>query len=95
MPRTIEQLAQEALDVQDACNLSGVAHGMARACVDLRDILGAERADEHPIMMLWADKIASLVGTQNLGDTRVGAAYRAVYAIVEAKEKEAQIQRII
>jgi len=97
MARTIEQLAQEVLDVQDACNLSGVLGSAYRAACDLRRVLdaGTDTINRHPIMVLWADKIAHLTDTQTIGNDRVSAAYRAVYAIVEAKEKEVLIQRMI
>src|SRR5262245_49583869 len=35
--RTIQDLAQEALDVQNACNLSGVVYGWGRSISRLRD----------------------------------------------------------
>lgn len=37
--KTMKDLAREALAVQDACNLSGVAHGFARALGELRTLL--------------------------------------------------------
>ena len=76
------QLAADALAVQDACNLSGVAHGFARAMSDLRVVtpgLGTDAWNNHHIAVLWADKIASLTGTQaqaHLGDDRIALAYR-------------------
>jgi hypothetical protein len=36
--RTLAQLAQEALTVQDACNLSGVVHGWSRSISRLREL---------------------------------------------------------
>jgi hypothetical protein len=38
--KTLPQLAQEALDVQDACNLTGVALSFSRAMCDLRSHVG-------------------------------------------------------
>jgi hypothetical protein len=67
---TWPQLAQEAWDVQNACNLSGVAHSFARVVGDVRALLesegpsGNEALHAHPVVRLWADKIASLTGTQ-------------------------------
>lgn len=69
-PRTLAQLAREALLVQDACNLSGVVHGFSRAIGELRPLLeasgqgGTHSINRHPICQLWADKISSLAGTQ-------------------------------
>ncbi len=59
--RSEAELAQEALDVQDACNLSGVAHSFARAMSRLLR-LGVEHAGpgNHPVAVAYADKIAQL-----------------------------------
>ena len=89
MPRTIQELAQEALDVQNACNLSGVVHGFSRAITELRELSpdkGTTWINEHPICVLWADKIAHLTGTQTFGGDKVSNSYRAVYKIVEGKD---------
>lgn len=66
--RTLAQLAQEALDVQDASNLSGVVHGWSRSISRLRELLpdvGTEKINTHPINVLWADKVAHLTLTQD------------------------------
>lgn len=83
-PRTLADLAREAYQVQDASNLSGVLLGAYRALCALRrlDDTGGHRPDTHPIMALWADKIAHLSGTQSLGDERVIQAYADVHQIL-------------
>ena len=89
MTRTIQQLAQQALDVQDACNLSGVVHGFSRAITELRELFpdkGTDWFNEHPICALWADKIAHLTRTQTIANDKVFHSYRAVQEIVEGKE---------
>jgi hypothetical protein len=65
--RTIQDLAKEAIQVQDACNLSGVVHGFSRAITELREILRATGGDlstdavnTHPICRMWASKIHDL-----------------------------------
>lgn len=64
--RCMKELAKEALDVQNACNLSGVVHSFSRAIGDLREIARLEKwestdkINRHPICILFADKIASL-----------------------------------
>lgn len=68
-PRSIADLAREALAVQDACNLSGVAFGFARAVHDLCAHAAAGRHDtawknSHPIAILWASKLASLTSCE-------------------------------
>lgn len=64
--RTIQQLAQEACDVQNACNVAGVLNSMARVVNELvRDHhLFGDALCEHPIVRAWADKVASLTGIQ-------------------------------
>ena len=44
--RSLKELAQEALDVQDACNLSGVVHGWSRSISELRANLGGAGTDD-------------------------------------------------
>jgi hypothetical protein len=70
--RTFQELAQEALDVQNASNLKGVLLGWHRASCDLGEALGhAKWWQHHPIMLLWLDKIADLMGVKmQLSDRR-------------------------
>lgn len=78
MNKTMKELAREALAVQDACNLSGVVHGFSRAITNLRELLpnaGTDAINHHPVCLLWADKIAHLTGTQDLGNSDVMKAY--------------------
>lgn len=65
--RGLKELAQEALDVQDACNLSGVVHGWSRSIRRLRALLpgaGTDALNAHCVNVLWSDKCASLTGAQ-------------------------------
>lgn len=68
--RTLKQLAEEAVLVQDACNLSGVVHAFSQAMRDLREIARREgwestaRLNQHPIAVLYSSKIASLTGSE-------------------------------
>ena len=92
MEKTIKQLAQEALDVQDACNLSGVAHAFARALSALRKAIPNASTSEinaHPIAKVWADKIAHLTQTQQrgaFGDV-INQAYGSVHELANAPEE--------
>ena len=55
--------AQDAIAVQNACNLSGVVHAFARAMSAIRESTnGTEEANRHPVAVLFADKIMDLVG---------------------------------
>lgn len=67
--RTMKQLVQEALDVQNACNMSGIVRSYAEALSDLREILekegsgfSTEKLNRHPVSVMWACKIADLSG---------------------------------
>jgi hypothetical protein len=69
--KTITQLAQLALDVQDACNLSGVVHSFSQVMTDLREIAraegweGTDALNRHPIALLFSSKIASLTYSES------------------------------
>lgn len=71
--RTMADLAREALQVQDACNLSGVVLGFGRSIIRLRRLLeeqnqgSTDRINQHPVCVLWSSKIDSLTGSQKLG----------------------------
>lgn len=82
--RTLQQLAREALDVQDACNLLGVSKGFARSLQELADVLRAANlpsdtptVNNHPIARLWASKIHDMTGMGFSDTDRFGKAYDA------------------
>ncbi len=78
--RTMADLAREALQVQDACNLSGVVHSFSRAITRLRVLLEAEgnggtsAVNTHPVCMLFTDKLADLARIRDY------TAFEAAYA---------------
>lgn len=80
--KTLKQLAQDALDVQNACNLSGVVKGFDRAIADLKSQLGSD-INHHPIVLLWLDKIASLTGTQANDICAMSKAYDIVEQLAQ------------
>jgi hypothetical protein len=68
---TMKEAAQMALDVQDACNLSGVVHGFSRVMTFLSDEAnrtgkGTEWKNHHPIAALFSSKIASLTLSESM-----------------------------
>lgn len=75
MTRTVDELLKEALDVQDACNLSGVVHSFSRAMTELREngINSTQELNTHHVCVLYANKIAQLAED---GHFRFSAAYR-------------------
>lgn len=79
---TIQEAAQTALQVQDACNLSGVLLAWAE---DVRDAvnaacpMGTAQRNTHPVNVLFANKCADMTG-QFCDD---GAPYAAAYDACE------------
>lgn len=72
--RTEQELIKEAIQVQNACNLSGAVHSFARAMSDLWAIAhegkgkGTDWINTHRVARLYADKIKSLTGDIKYGD---------------------------
>jgi len=72
--RTMVDLANEAIRVQDACNLSGVVYSFAKAIQRLRVLLreqGRESTAEvntHPICVAWISKMQSLARWDKVED---------------------------
>ena len=92
--RTIAQLAKEACEVQDACNLRAVARGLVRATDDL-DALGiaGDALRAHPVTRAWVDKLASLAGVQGINAEAMhahGECSKLAERLVEAEEQARQ-----
>lgn len=82
--KTLKDLAQDALFVQDACNLSGVVHSFSRAMTDLRANLPNASTDEinqHPIAVMYSSKIQSLTDSDSA--LTFSRAYNKVCEIAE------------
>lgn len=69
--RSVKQLAQEALEIQNACNPLGLSKGYAQALSELRCALEVEGKENdtdairlHPINRLWLDKLCDLANYQ-------------------------------
>lgn len=79
--RSWKSMAQEAINVQDACNLSGVVHSFSRIIKDVRERLrlegkeSTENVNTHPVCILYADKINSLSIGAKSGANPFGGAY--------------------
>lgn len=60
----LKKLATEALEVQDACNLCGLAQRFGEVMIALnrhpQNTLGTEWVNQHPITRVWLDKFCSL-----------------------------------
>lgn len=90
MEKTIKDLANEALLVQDACNLSGIVHSFSRAITRLRELYpdkGTEFYNTHPVCVLFSDKIASLTGSMSISN--FDKAYRECQNLAEEGDNNA------
>lgn len=82
--KTLQQLAQDALAVQDACNLSGVAQGFARAMLSLRGLgLDTEQCNNNVITIVWLDKLTQLANIKHDSHWRLHVAYDSVHRLAE------------
>ena len=90
-----EDLARSALLVQDACNLSGVAHSLSRAVTRIWELArelghGTDWVNQHPVVVLFVDKLASLARCQGIDSTSMdayGRAYDLCKAAAEQQEE--------
>lgn len=86
--KTIQEVAKEAIQVQDACNLSGVVHSFSRAMETIWSEArlqnhGTEWVNTHPIVTLYIDKLASLNNYRH--DFTILQMYSKVEAIAESE----------
>jgi hypothetical protein len=80
---TVQQAAQQALQVQDACNISGVVRSMVQVIDAIRDG-GTRSISEHPAVYLFAYKVMALTGHEPLDQWEAyGAAETACKAMAE------------
>ena len=92
MNKALRRLAQNALNVQNASNLVGLAQGFCEALQELRELENLDDAalSNHPVTLAWVDKLASVTGTQclSVADTtdvfeRLSSAYKTLYSLAE------------
>lgn len=79
-----------AIDIQNACNLSGVVHAfshiMGKICRETdKNGQGTEWKNTHPISVLFASKIASLTNSEDF--LKFADAYNACCAEAEKLSK--------
>ena len=89
--RTLKELAQESIDIQNACNLSGILHSAAEAIIELHALMPAASTSEintHPIMRAWVSKICDMTGNYT-------GAYPAdeLRLIMEAPDSDEDVRR--
>lgn len=89
--KTIQDAAQSALDVQNACNLTGVLHSYSAAMKIVREEAkkqgeGTDWINQHPISRLYADKVVSLSGMRFHTASDFSKDYAAVEKLASKKE---------
>lgn len=84
MSKSMKDLCEMALNVQNAVNLVAIVKSYDRALEDLRD-LGIDRSElaSHPVSVLFASKIASLTNSEDTAT--FSKAYNEAMDIVEGK----------
>ena len=88
----LAQLAQQAIDVQNACNPIAIANGMVNAMQELRKlgIVGSEELATHPVTRLWVAKLSSLSVFREDHVTEA-IAYHRCYEIIDKQESKETI----
>jgi hypothetical protein len=90
----MQDLALEAVSIQNTCNVLGLSKGYATALQDLEDqlrgwdhwSLSTKEISNHPINRLWVSKLHDLAG-MGLSDTeRYGEAYRWCQDVARIEE---------
>ena len=83
--KTLAAWVDDAVAVQDACNLSGVVHAFSRFMSDCcENGLDTDQRNNHPVSRLFADKIASLTNTQSIAspiESEISDAYRWAFSV--------------
>ena len=79
--RTMKELAQVAMDIQNASNLSGVIHSFSKVITELRFHLGnelnfsTEMLNQHAIVRVFLDKMNSLARIQEDDNNKIFNAF--------------------
>ena len=87
---TIQQAAQSTLDVQSACNASGVVFGLSKAMDAICDESnrrgkGTDWKNKHPILYLYVNKLADMTGQNDLDIDAYGKAHDLCARIAEGQ----------
>lgn len=100
--RSLEVLAREAMNVQNACNLLGVSKGFARAVQDLKEALDASNLPSdtdtikcHPIARLWTSKLHDMTGMGISDCSRYDKAYSACDLLAYTKAEQEADKKLL
>jgi len=93
--KTIQECAMEALQVQNACNLSGVVHSFGEVMQSISDYAfehgkGTDWKNNHPIVIAFIDKLSSLASVQCLDCrlVKMAWAYKECERLAEGESTE-------
>lgn len=90
LPSELRYQAQRSLDVQNACNLSGVVVSMEMARENILNNGGREKGTDwfckHPIMQMYASKIHDLTGMGLSDSEAFGKAYDLVVRMAAGED---------
>lgn len=80
--KTIDELYIEAIEIQNACNLCGLAQRFAKVMKELMQLVdtGTDDINRHAIVTLWLDKFNSLNGIQ-FDDSPIALAYNKAFSV--------------
>lgn len=93
-----KKMWQQAIDVQNACNLSGVAFAFGAVvqavCDEAQELgQGTDYRNSHPIIRLWLDKMCHLADIQifdgDKGQRRIDEAFEEAYR--QTREEDVQL----
>lgn len=77
MSRTLKQLAREAIDIQSACNMLGLANSFSSTLYDLNRHVAISEIRNHPITRLWLYRLHELAGLGVADDDLYAVTYVA------------------
>jgi hypothetical protein len=88
MKNTLAEIAQESIDIQDACNISGLARAFVKAIDTIRESGIDSNYDlaTHPIVTLYASLNLTDCLCSDCMDN-FGKAYSAVQALAKSEVK--------
>jgi hypothetical protein len=96
--KTIKDVAEDALFIQNACNLSGVVLAFARAMEVLNEEKhrlneGSDFVRFHPVTILFVNKLEDMTGSNY--SLRFGKAYDMCQALVNGTSDPNAAQRAV
>jgi hypothetical protein len=99
----VKKAAQDALDVQNASNSIGVGNTLMRHMVEMnrncevktihgRHSIDSPTMSQHPVIILFLDKLGSLARVQDLSNPIISNAYAACNKLAAGEDVEWEVQ---